>query len=466
MLYVVCSLGKDMLEPYDETIDYTPNLARFAEEGVVFERQVTEAGQSGIAFASILTGDQAMRHGVYAHPTRLRDAVETLPEAFARAGYDTFYWEHQSMASVELNYGQGVEPDHAFADRALVAEDPKFIAVLRRLAKDPSYKALIVSFDSSLMHAPYSRASVEEFCARHGEHCRDADPAKAEPFYRNWLALSYDFPEASQRLGLVGERLEGLVDAVNLIYESRVYYADQVFGGLLEAIERFGLADESLVAFTADHGETLYRDDSLFKWSHGFDLDSDVINVPLIVRAPALAPDRHRGVSRSVDIFPTLAALAGVEIDEGNAWMGRDLSKSHAGCQTSPKLLAFSHTGMWPPVGKKWWIRQPLLVAYHPENDPKRMWVSVRSGDLVIKHRADATGKLFYQAFDVASDPDEEHDIFDREDPRQRALVHQLDRYRETLVEGYFAPSETAPKASPSDEAKMIEQLRALGYIE
>ena len=124
MLNVFCTLGKDFLEPYEGSVEYTPNLQRFAEQGVVFERHVTETGQSGVAFASILSGEHAMRHQVYSHPTRLTDAIQTLPEAFADAGYDTFYWERQSMASVGLNYGQGVPEAHAFHRRMLQEKDP------------------------------------------------------------------------------------------------------------------------------------------------------------------------------------------------------------------------------------------------------------------------------------------------------------------------------------------------------
>ena len=465
ILNVVCSLRKDMLGPYDQTVDYTPNLARFAQGGVVFEKHVTESGQSGISFASIITGHHAMRHQVYAHPRLLPDGIQTLPEAFAKAGYETFYWEHQSMASVDLNYAQGVEADNAYAGRALVADDPKFLALLKRLADDASYRALVVSFDSSLTHAPYKKDSLDDFCAQYAHHCNAIDTEKADLFYRNWLALSYNFPETSRHLNLAGKDLQDLVDAVKLIYKSRVYYTDKVFGEIVDAVERFGLTEESLIAFTADHGETLYRQSSLFKWSHAFELAPEVINVPLVVKAPSMGSGRHRDVSRSVDVFPTVAALAGVEIEDGGALLGRDLTSSLTGCQRRQQLAAFSHTGMWPPVGREWWLRQPLLIRYHPSNDPERMWVSLRVGDLVMKYRSADTGNFYYEAFDVDEDPDEHRDIFDRHNPAHQHLVRQLNRYRNALVEAYSAPREEDRKRQP-DESKLLEQLRALGYIE
>src|SRR6185369_11475786 len=51
VLYVACTVKDRYLEPYNAAVDYTPNLAAFARESVVFRRHMTEAAQSGIAFA-------------------------------------------------------------------------------------------------------------------------------------------------------------------------------------------------------------------------------------------------------------------------------------------------------------------------------------------------------------------------------------------------------------------------------
>ena len=468
MLNVFCTLGTDFLEPYDESVEYTPNLKRFAEQGVVFERHVTETGQSGVSFASILSGEHAMRHLVYSHPTRLTDAVQTLPEAFAEAGYDTFFWESQNMASVGLNYGQGVPAEHAIRPRQLNANEPEFRAVLERLAKDPTYKAFIISF-YGLTHSRYRRDSLPWFCEKYPAQCEGIDPEKATPFYKDTRRFAYDFPSAVEKYDLKGERLQELVDALELIYKSRVSYTDAVFGDLVRAIDDQGLAKESLIAITADHGETLYRENSLFKWSHSFDLAPDVINVPFIVRGPGIKPGRYSGVSSSADVFPTLAALAEVPIDKGQATFGINLAtslKEGAPPGQAGREVAFSHTGLWPPVAKRWWMNRPHLLKFHPRYDPNDIWVSARADDLLVKYRYDGAGKFVYEAFDLAADPKETRNIFDAEDARQRRLVEQLGRYRKILIDAHVDPRKKPPEGSQPDEATMIEQLRALGYID
>jgi arylsulfatase A-like enzyme len=465
MLNVFCTLGKDMLQPYDASVEYTPNLKRFAERGVVFERHVTEAGQSGVAFASIMSGEHAMRHLVYSHPTRLADRVQTLPEAFADAGYDTFFWESQSMGSVGLNYGQGVPEKQAFTRRQLVASDPTFQAVLERLDKDPKYKAFIVSF-YSLTHTLYSRSSLPGFCGTYPRQCEGIDPDKAAPLYADGRGMTYNFPSAAAKLDLKGERLQELVEAVELIYKSRVSHTDAVFGDLIRAIEQHGLADESLIAFTADHGETLYRENSLFKWSHSFDLAPDVMNVPFIVNGPGIKPGRYTGVSSSADVFPTLAALAGVAVGEGQATFGSNLADSLVEGAQTPRRIVFAHTGLWPPVQKRWWVKQAHLLEFHPRYDPASVWVSARADDMVVKYRHDGAGNFVYEAFDVATDPMETRNIFDTKDTRQRELVEQLDRYRKILIDAHVDPREKPHEGSQPDEATLIKQLRALGYID
>ena len=59
LLYATCSVNRDFLSPYNAAVDFTPELAEFPRGGSVFLRHWSEAGQSGIAFASIFSGTQA-----------------------------------------------------------------------------------------------------------------------------------------------------------------------------------------------------------------------------------------------------------------------------------------------------------------------------------------------------------------------------------------------------------------------
>ena len=78
VLYATCTLNKQFLQPYDADVDYTPHLAAFGRQSLVFPRHKTESGQSGLDFASLFSGSQADRHQVYSHPARIDSDVRAV----------------------------------------------------------------------------------------------------------------------------------------------------------------------------------------------------------------------------------------------------------------------------------------------------------------------------------------------------------------------------------------------------
>src|SRR6185503_3621762 len=80
VLYVACTVDKDFLSPYAPGVGFTPELEAFAREGLVFRRHVTECGQSGVDFATIFSGTQAYRHGVYSHPAIVAEGNTLIAE--------------------------------------------------------------------------------------------------------------------------------------------------------------------------------------------------------------------------------------------------------------------------------------------------------------------------------------------------------------------------------------------------
>jgi arylsulfatase A-like enzyme len=89
--------------------------------------------------------------------------------------------------------------------------------------------------------------------------------------------------------------VEEYARVVERLYKSRIRELDTMFGGVVEELRRADLLDASPVAFTADHGEVLYREDVPFKWTRGHALTPEDLGVPWIVRAGGLAPGRYPG---------------------------------------------------------------------------------------------------------------------------------------------------------------------------
>jgi arylsulfatase A-like enzyme len=330
VLYATCTLNKDYLSPYNATVDYTPHLASLARDGRVFMKHHTESGISGVAYAALLSGQHATRHGVFTHPRRLSDAVYLVTEAFADAGYETFFWADHPMATPEFNYGQGVPASNLFwtkrrrrkpaQERFLKATDPRLARILERLMSDPTYRAFLLT-NFTVTHGPYRPDHLATFCSQYPEECESvtADDAEryAALFRQHYVGWVVAYEETRESLGLSADDTAQLVRVVELLYKANVHYLDTQLGALIERIDAAGLLDQSLIAFTADHGEVLYRENAPFKWTHGGTLAPEVLEVPLIVRGGGVQPGLYDRVTRSVDVFPTLAGLAEIEPSHG-----------------------------------------------------------------------------------------------------------------------------------------------------
>ncbi len=144
--------------------------------------------------------------------------------------------------------------------------------------------------------------------------------------------------------------------ATDLGYRRLSYYllklVDRAIGRILEALDQSGMADDTVVVFTSDHGDLLGAHGGLIqKWCNAFD---EATRVPLLLAGPGVAPkpDGVTAPTSHVDLIPTLLGLAGIDReqaaagvaarhDEAQPLPGRDLSpiikgQADASTVTSP----------------------------------------------------------------------------------------------------------------------------------
>ncbi|ARS47016.1 choline-sulfatase [Pseudomonas sp. KHPS1] len=153
-------------------------------------------------------------------------------------------------------------------------------------------------------------------------------------------------------------------------------YIDDNIGKLLKTLEECGLADDTLIVFSGDHGDMLGERGLWYKM-HWFEMAA---RVPLLVHAPQRFA-AHR-VSQSVstlDLLPTLVELAGGRVEEGLALEGRSLLAHLTGegghdevigeymaeGTTSPLMMI--RRGPWKFV----YSEQDPLLLFHLQQDPQ-----------------------------------------------------------------------------------------------
>jgi arylsulfatase A-like enzyme len=124
---------------------------------------------------------------------------------------------------------------------------------------------------------------------------------------------------------------------------------DRAIGRILESLEQSGMADDTVVVFTSDHGDLVGAHGGLMqKWYNAYD---EAIRVPLLVRGPGIAatPEGVLTPTSHVDLLPTLLGLAGIDVeraaavvavehDETQTLPGRDLSPLLRGSATAASL--------------------------------------------------------------------------------------------------------------------------------
>lgn len=161
-------------------------------------------------------------------------------------------------------------------------------------------------------------------------------PACQEAFVAAWPAMLYE-QEADVAYRRLYHHLHKLVDGA--------------IGRILEALDASGMADDTIVVFTSDHGDLVGAHGGLMqKWYCAYD---EALRVPLVVKGPGVATSSV-GVdlpTSHVDLVPTLMGLAGidagraaevvaVEHDETHALAGRDLSPLITGSAAPASLDA------------------------------------------------------------------------------------------------------------------------------
>ena len=486
VLYATCTLNKSYLGPYGGT-EYTPALDAFADEAVVFERHQTESGQSGISFASIFSGTQSWKHGIYDHPNQLREELYLIPEAFRDAGYDTYYWTGHQMADYGLGYGQGVEASHVFDSTEgkrkreklwsfLQPGNPLFEQMLARFDEDPDYRAFVLC-NFTVTHGKYHRQAPDEWYdvflrshpnASKGLTRADLEAAwelydmryRAEGEERQWrFDLQWGYDHAVTLSGKTEAELQAFHDAIEVTYAADVAFLDRMFGNTVQALRDHGLYDQSLIAFTADHGETLYREGTLFKYTHGLQLAPEVLEVPWLIRSPlhGTAGGRYPELTSSIDVYPTVAGLCGIDLT-GKGIQGRDLSGALLGEVDRPREPAFSHTTKIGGHMEADFARWSQTRRFFATSDVDRIWARIREEDVVYKYRNFGEDRWGLAVFDLAADPLESTDLADLSDPKHAEMQEALEAYKQ-LLEQCFRDPGNRPEGA-------LEDLKELGYAE
>jgi len=108
-------------------------------------------------------------------------------------------------------------------------------------------------------------------------------------------------------------------------YASRLRRLDGCFGQFVNFLKMRGIYDNSVVAFTADHGDSLGEQG---RWGHAYSLAPEIVRIPLLIHLPPSLQRLHydpNGVAFSTDLTPSLYYMLGHPPSLHNEIFGKPL---------------------------------------------------------------------------------------------------------------------------------------------
>ena len=252
--------------------------------------------------------------------------------------------------------------------------------------------------------------------------------ASARPFYVNlWFSEVHDahVPRPEDADPELAETKGGYPQSMDTFRRTLKGF-DRDMGRLLKGLHDLGVEDNTLVIFTGDNGPNpLYDTDSRArtaglrgqKWS----LYEGGLREPFFVRWPGHVPagklDEHT-VQASVDFFPTLCRLIGLQPPENAAFDGEDMSRSWLGEPTVRKQPL-----RWEYGRNSTYLRPKLISDQSPN-------VAVLDGQWKLLVQDDGSRAELYN---LATDPKEAHNVAaEHADVAARLQAHAL-RWRQSL---------------------------------
>lgn len=282
----------------------TPNLAKIAAEGIVFEPFYVPGNESKASHASLFTGTYPVVHEVYTHEANLKDSHTTIAEAFKGAGFATVGFCSNGYVSDKWNFTQGFDHFQNFIRegkannaKAVTNSAIKWIDDHLEKSKDKPFYLYLGTSDP---HVTYRK---------HDEFIGDYDKAGA---YKGKYEKAVSGDELGKLKSAKSPPSKRDQQRIESLYENEIAFNDKHFGRLIDHLKAKGIYDDTLIIITADHGDEFWEHGSC---GHGHNTHQELVNVPLVIRFPGgKITGRVENGTDGIDLLPTLMGMLGTPL--------------------------------------------------------------------------------------------------------------------------------------------------------
>ncbi|GAB5427513.1 MAG: choline-sulfatase [Devosia indica] len=381
---------------------HAPNLKALAARSACFANAYTGSPLCAPGRASYMSGQLPHRTRVYDNAAEFASDIPTYAHHLRRAGYSTAlsgkmhfvgpdqmhgfeerlttdiypadfgwtpdyrkpgervdWWYHNLGSVIGAGIGE-ISNQLEYDDEVAYHATRKIYDLGRR--QDARPWMLTVSF--SHPHDPYVARrkywDLYEDCAHLDPEVPAFELADQDPHSRRLLeasdAGSFDIAQDNIRRS-------------RRAYFANISYIDDKIGEVLSALEATEQSENTIIVFVSDHGDMLGERGLWFKMSF---LDGSA-RVPLMIAAPDLPAGRIETPVSTMDVNPTLADLAGIDLGDILPWTdGETLVPLARGkVRTAPVLMEYAAEGSEAPLVA---IRQGQWKYIHCELDPPQLF--------------------------------------------------------------------------------------------
>lgn len=378
ILYIFADqLRADVLGYAGDRKAITPNLDRFASESMNFLNAVSVAPVCVPHRASLITGKYPSSTGMVINELNMNPNHRTIAHVLGESGYNLGYigkWHlrHQKWAAIprgpermgfdgfwaacnfprssyqEFYFTDGPDGEPLKVDLKGKHGPTEFTSLaidfIRTSAQSDKPFTLFLSWNPP--HDPWEKESVPRENYEKFSDVRFPLPANFKQTPDSYMDR---FPkDAYTNRQWRADFIEGGLEESIRCYYAMVNNLDEQFGRIMDALDDLGIADNTIVVFSSDHGEMFGSQGRMYK-SIFYD---EAARVPLLVRYPSVVkPGTSDVCINTPDIMPTLLGLTGLGEQIPPEVEGADLSFVLRGEEGQEPAFAFlqgmGHTYSW-----------------------------------------------------------------------------------------------------------------------
>jgi uncharacterized sulfatase len=509
LLIILDTLRRDRLSAYGHTRETSPAFDTFATDATFFERAVATSQWTIPSHASLFTGLYPSNHHVTQSNGRLSPTQPVLAEILRDAGYHTVAFCNNPLVGV-LDNGLQRGFEHFYNYASAIPSRPndhrkpwlrrefsrRFRPYARRMgnkfaqsdvmfrhALNPLFVPIWTRYINFKGHTANSVGDLVDYWTEHvaggadrpifaflnlmGAHLPYQPPQdmldKVAPgvkhdrhvyeFMRRFNADAAGWASPPEP-PLTDWQYEALLD----FYDAEIATQDAQLGKLLDYLRTSGELANTTVIIAADHGEG-HGEHNLF--GHGFNVHQELIHVPLVIHDPERFP-RGKHITANLStrrLFHTILDITGITPplpeDDPNANIpALSLVNTLNGNGDIENGVAFSEA--YPPLTFVHVLehRNPSVIERMRLREVRR---SIYDGD----YKLIICGEKVEALYNIADDPAETQNLIANEPDRLAEMQSEL-----TTFIQQFQTTSTPESAVAEDDERVLEHLRALGYIE